>query len=284
MEPLDEYPLGVEPGGVAPEPVEESGGHGWVVVAACLLVFGGAIAFFLVRPSREAPVTGTAPPAPVAAAEPPAAARKPLGPEVEPRDLPPLDLTDPIVRDLLKGLSSSPQLAAWLATDGLLRNAAVAIDNVARGVSPSPRLRRLAPSRPFSVEAHGSTSVIDARSYARYDAIADTVAGLDADGMARTYVTLRPRLQEAYRELGHPDGNIDDAVQRAIARLLDTPVMASDMAVRPSPVLYKFTDERIESLSPAQKQLLRMGPRNVRLIQDKLREIAAALHADTRLR
>src|SRR4051794_19899788 len=36
--------------------------------------------------------------------------------------LPPLDDTDPIVRELVGRLSSHPQIAAWLATKGLIRN------------------------------------------------------------------------------------------------------------------------------------------------------------------
>jgi hypothetical protein len=204
-------------------------------------------------------------------------ARGQLGPAVEPRDLPPLDLLDPLVRELLSALSSRPELSAWLATDGLIRNVVVSVDNVARGTSPSPHLRRLAPSSPFVAEPRGEDFVIDARSYRRYDGIADTVAALDANGLARTYSTLRPRLQEAYEELGYPDGNIDTAVERAITRLLGTPTLGQEVDVRPAPVLYKFTNERIESMSPAQKQLLRMGPRNARLVQDKLRELASAL-------
>ena len=42
-------------------------------------------------------------------------------------------------------------------------------------------------------------------------------------------------------------------------------------------VSYTYEDARLESLSAAQKQLLRMGPRNVRLVQAKLREIAPYL-------
>ena len=36
-------------------------------------------------------------------------------------------------------------------------------------------------------------------------------------------------------------------------------------------------DRRLEALSPAQRHLLRMGPRNVRMIQGELRTLAAAL-------
>jgi hypothetical protein len=42
-------------------------------------------------------------------------------------------------------------------------------------------------------------------------------------------------------------------------------------------VSYKYDDPKLEALTLAQKQLLRMGPRNVRLIQAKLREMAPYL-------
>jgi len=40
---------------------------------------------------------------------------------------------------------------------------------------------------------------------------------------------------------------------------------------------YEFADPNLESLADAQKQLLRMGPANAKLVTDKLREIEAAL-------
>ena len=53
--------------------------------------------------------------------------------------------------------------------------------------------------------------------------------------------------------------------------------MEEDVALRPGGIGYAYVDPRLESLSAAQKQLLRMGPENVRTIQAKLREIALAL-------
>ena len=82
---------------------------------------------------------------------------------------------------------------------------------------------------------------------------------------------------EAYRELGYPEGDVDAAVQRAIVHLLQTPEIAPDAPIEPSALQYKYSDPRIEGLSAAQKQLLRMGPENVRRIKAKLREIAVAL-------
>ena len=49
------------------------------------------------------------------------------------------------------------------------------------------------------------------------------------------------------------------------------------MRLEPDSVTYKFADPALESLTPVQRQFLRMGPRNVRIIQGKLREIAGFL-------
>lgn len=276
-EPLGDYPLGTDRESVrVPRPSE--GVSRWWSIAAIVLLIGAALAaviLYLRRPSGEitVPVTEVAVTDRQEGTEP----RRPLGPAVEARDLPPIDLTDPVVRELLRGLSSRPELAAWLATDGLVRNFVATVDTIANGTTPAPHLRRLAPSRPFVAEPRGAGFVIDPRSYARYDGIAETAASLDADRLARAYATLRPRLQEAYRDLGYPDGNFDAAMERAIVRLLRTPRVEPDATVRQAPVLYKFTDERLESLSAAQKQLLRMGPRNMAIVQDKLREFGRAL-------
>ena len=40
---------------------------------------------------------------------------------------------------------------------------------------------------------------------------------------------------------------------------------------------FAMADEKLESMSQAQKHLFRMGPQNVRAIQSKLRELKALL-------
>jgi hypothetical protein len=280
MQPLDDYPLGSGPGGDgAPPPAQRGpGSQKWalIVIGALAAVLVAAF-IFLRKPVEVGSPAGEA--AAPAAADVGSAPPRALGPEVPARELPPLDEMDPVVREMLRGLSARPELAAWLATDDLVRGLAVSIDTVANGGTPSGQLRRLAPERPFAVRPRGEGLVIDPAAYARFDGLADTVASMDAEAVARAYATLRPRLQEAYQELGYPDGDIDRAVERAIGRLLSTPVVEREVAVQQAPVLYQFSDPALERLSPAQKQLLRMGPRNVRLIQTKLRELSRALGA-----
>ena len=63
---------------------------------------------------------------------------------------------------------------------------------------------------------------------------------------------------------------------------MSVPTIDHDIPVREKIVTYLFVDPELEELSSAQKQLLRMGPRNVGLVQQKLRQIAMllGLHPD----
>jgi len=274
MDRLDDFRLRSD----AEQPPEPEPGQGpraplWI---AAVLLAAAAVTVGVVLYNRSSP-----PPASDAAAQAKAAAqaeaRQPLGPAVEPIDLPPLVLTDPLVRELLGALSSSPTLAVWLATDGLIRTFVVSVENVADGVSPVKHVRALAPRAPFRTRSEGGVVTVDAQSYARYDGIANAAASIDAAGLARVYSMLKPRLVEAYKELGHPEGELDVAVERAIVHLLQTPVVEEPIALRPRVLSFRYDRDDLEALSTAQKQLLRMGPRNVRIVQDQLRAVAREL-------
>jgi Protein of unknown function (DUF3014) len=237
-------------------------------IAAAAIVAAGVPAYFWFPRPPEAS-TSTAPtvayrPLPAAASAAPAI------------DVPPLDETDPLVRRLVSALSSHPRVAAWLTTTNLLRTFTVAVENITTGATPARHLRVLRPVGPFRVVEDGEVMHIDPRSYERYDGIADAVASIDAAGAATLYSTLRPRFDEAYRELGHADG-FDAALERAIAMLVRIPVPATAVPLVYKGALNAFADPRLEELTDAEKQFLRVGPRNMRLIQGKLREIAAAL-------
>jgi len=273
MDRLDDFRLGSESEPPEQEPARGSRTPIWI---AALLLAIAAVVAGVVLSRRPGP-----PPASEQAAQATAApqteARESLGPPVEPIDLPPLVLTDPLVRELLGKLSSSPTLAVWLATDGLIRAFVVSVENVADGSSPARHVRALAPRSPFRTLDEGGAITIDPRSFSRYDGIANAATAMEPADLARVYSMLKPRLVEAYKELGHPDGDLDAVVERAIAHLLRTPVVEDPMVLRPRVLSFRYDREDLEALSPAQKQLLRMGPRNVRIIQDQLRAVAREL-------
>lgn len=246
------------------------------LIAIGVLIFAAGLAIYVVfGRDTSAPVdtAATAPPAVQATEEP----IKPLGGDADPITLPPLDESDPLVRDLVATLSSHPRVAAWLTTRGLIRNFAVVVANIAEGRTPATHLQAIRPSGSFHIIEQDDSLLIDPRSYDRYDRLAEAVASLDAAGTARLYATVKPRVEEAYRDLGILDAPFDRTLERAIVSLLAVPVAEGPMAIGPRGIVYGFTDPALESLTPAQKHLLRMGPRNARTVQRKLREIALAL-------
>lgn len=256
----------------ADESAAGSGRRGiWLAVALLVLLAGG-LAFYLTRPAAEPePVpqsSAAAPPVVESPVPEPAAAERSA--------VPPLPASDALARELIGALSSRPELATWLLTDGVIQSLAGMADRVARGQVPRRQLGIVAPTGPFQTLGPPGETRIDPASYARYDALADLVTSIDAAGAAEIYRRLHPLLDEAYADLGYPDGGFDPALAQAVAQILDVPIIEGDVRLVPKGAVFAYADDRLEAASPFQRQLLRIGPRNVRLIQAKVRAFADA--------
>lgn len=233
----------------------------WVVG----LLATGAMGLLITHATRKKapPVT-----APTSAVQPPArSADVPLPPAAD---------SDVRVREALAGLTPRELLQRWLEVDHLLDRLAVITVNIAEDQSPVRQLSFLQPSRPFSATRNGSKLVISPNSQARFDAFANVVSSLDQRRVATAYRTLHPLLESAYHALGYPGRPLDEVATRALQRIVDAPVR-DEVALHRAGPLYIFADARLESLGPVEKQLLRMGPRNTRLLQEEAREIGLAL-------
>ncbi len=254
------------PGGEPPR-----GGMGFpaILAAVAVLVIAMLGVLFLVfrQPKKPQPT-----PVPLAAA--PAAPAATPTPAVA---LPPLEASDDFVRGIARALSAHPELARWLARASLVRTLTAVVDNVASGESPRPHLDFMAPKQRFAAQRRPPRQVVpDPKGFAGYDLGAAEVAALDAAAAATAYRTLSPLFEAAYVELGHPGGGFDAALARATAALLAEPVLREDTPLVPHAIGFRYADPALEALTPAQKQFLRTGPRNVRILQGKLRELAAA--------
>jgi hypothetical protein len=237
-----------------------------IVVALLLGAAAGAVYVVFFRAPRTAPIAVSQPAAPASASS---------AVQTAPVVLPPLDETDPIVRKLMETVTSNPQIAAWLATDHLIRHFTAGVAEVGGGATAVRFLPMWRPSSPFHVVQRGRDLIIDPRSYQRYDALAAAAASMDPQGSANVYATLKPRIDEASRELG--DASFDRSLERAIVLLLSTPDVSDPIRVKPKGAGYAFADPSLEALAPAQKQLLRTGPRNVQRFKSALRAIAIAI-------
>jgi hypothetical protein len=274
MRNIPDYELlktGDEPPGPEPTPRPS----GWMVAALLVVVVSVGIAVYFIY-TRRPPASAPAPVAKAAAPVPKPV--RPLGGNPESVDVPPLGESDQVVRDLVRQITSNAAALSWLTTTGLIRNFAVVVENLVEGVTPAKHLAILRPKSPFRVVTHDGQLFIDPGSYERYNALADAAGSIDPDGAARVYATLKPRIEEAYGELGLPPGSFDRALERAIVSLLQTPIVDGPVRVEPhGGVGYEYADPRLENLTAAQRQLLRTGPRNVRIVQTALRRLALAL-------
>lgn len=251
--------------------------HNWLKIAgAVLLVVAVAATGYLVLRNRQASTpaaTETATPA-----TPPTDVAKALGADAPPIDLPPLNESDDVVRGLVKELSSHPSVAAWLMTDNLIRNFTVVVANIANGEPAARQVTVLRPKGTFQIEEHGEDLFINSRNYSRYLPLATAATSVNPEGAAKLYSTLKPRIDEAYAELGQPNTTFDQTLERAIVVLLKTPVPEGRVPIEPNgAVVYRFADPALEKLTPTQKMLIRFGPENQRAVQTALRNIALAL-------
>ena len=243
-----------------------------MAIAGAVLVIAALGAYFWFnRGAATEPPQATAV-APAAVAEAPAAAD-----DTPQYDLPPLEDSDEFMRARMSELSSHPLMAAWMKGTDLVRNLAVVLENTSRGLTPSLHLRALRPQGEFRVVERGDRFLIDAANYERFNGIAAAAAGIDAQAAGRLYRGVKPLIQMAYDQLGSQEP-VDTALQRALSGLLRAPIVEGNIPVEigGEGVGYRFADPMLESLSPAQKQLIRMGPANQQTIQDQLLRFAAA--------
>ncbi len=270
MDTLDD--VNIDRGGQPLTPPPDRGRTGLIVGLIALVALVAGLYWWFGRGTDE----------PASTAAEPAVESAPAAPEqaeLPPTDLPPLDELDPTVRSLIGELSNHPILARWLSGTGLAQQAAAIALQLGNGRLPTTLLGALRPSGSFQTREQDGATVIDPRSYQRYNGIAAAAESIDASQAARVYTTLEPRLEEAYRQLGE-GGSIRESVARTIYGLLDTPDVSGPVRVQPKGGLWVYENPQLESLTPAQKLLLRMGPDNARRIKARLREFAEALQLE----
>ncbi len=185
--------------------------------------------------------------------------------------------SDAVVREVVAALSSQPEVVVWLANEDLVRRFVASVHLIAEGKNPRSQLEFLKPSGRFSGVERSGAWLIDAKSYRRYDLVGQSFAGLDTEGVARVFSELEPLIDEAHREIAPPGTTFKATLKKAFDVLSAVPVIEGDVALSPKVVSFAYEEERLEGLSEAKKQLLRMGPENVALVQAKIRELQAAL-------
>jgi hypothetical protein len=265
---FDELPLDRPP---APRRIPvRSATSRWVILGAGTVIAAALLAFWWMGRTQT-------PPALLAPTSPTEAARGPGRPKRLPLDLPPLADSDAMFRELFATLSRHPLLVRVLAQPGIVRAAVLAVVQIGDGKTPAVPLAELRPAERLTLAGGGSSGRLDPASYARWEPAVKALTLINPIDAALVYVTVKPLFDEAYRELGYPDGDFDEALVRAIRMLNDTPEPTSDPVLLARPAYFEHEDATLRSLRPVQKQFLLTGPAHRKQVLDWLRKFAATL-------
>ncbi len=270
-----------------------------LLVAAAVVA---AIVFFLLRDSQDpAPGDDSAlppvpaepvapPPAPDIPRQPaPAPAPAPV-PEKSPAEtpvaspepapaLPTGEEADALLLQTLREASVGAQLRELLQVEHPLDVSVAMIDWMAQGVVPR-KLLPLSPPGAFPVAERNGELLMDEAAYARYDTLAQAVEAADTAALAEGFHKLRPLLERAYGQLGLDEDKFDNAVISTLDQVLATPEIEEPIPLARESVMYTYADPALESLAGLQKQLLRMGPDNLRIIKQQARALRRQLLAE----
>jgi Protein of unknown function (DUF3014) len=252
---------------------------GWIVGA----LLGAAALVWGVQWWQARTAPAVAPPPVVQAPEPEPPA--PTAPKIEHpieraqdgQSIPPpqvaLDASDAPLRDALANLFKGNKLPEFVQPMNLIRHIVATVDNLPREKN-APRLMPVRPTPGvLATITAGESLVIAPDNSARYAPVVAVVQGVDTKQLVAVYVRFYPLFQQAYRELGYPDGYFNDRLVFVIDHLLATPDVKTPIALVQPKVLYQYADPALEALSSGQKAMIRVGPDHAAALKAKLREI-----------
>ncbi len=261
---------------------------GWWVLGVFAVVAAGAAWWWQGGETPPQPAPQPAAAAPPAAASPDgavpghpieAAPAASAGAAGDAAPLPALAESDSALRAAIGGLVGEQALLDFFAMTGLASKIVATVDNLPRG-KVAVRIRPLrGPGGAFAVEGAAGDLVIAEANAGRYAAHVQLAEAADLRRLAALYLRFYPLLQEAYRELGYPQGHFNDRLVQVIDHLLATPQVEAPVRLVQPKVLYEFADPSLESRSAGQKLLLRMGAANAARIKARLRDFRREITA-----
>lgn len=216
-------------------------------------------------------LSGTAPQPPVTSST--AAIQHLLDTAPPAAPLPMLDESDrPLMHALIALLGDKPWQALFQSGQ-VVRRIVATIDNLPRQEAPV----KMWPVKPVGAwmmtAGAGDGLHIAPENARRYAAYATLAGAVDTAQLVDVYRRFYPLFQQAYVELGYPQGYFNDRLVAAIDDLLAAPELAEPPWLAQRKVIYQFADPDLERRSAGQKILLRIGADHARIVKARLREI-----------
>ena len=183
--------------------------------------------------------------------------------------LPSLRESDGFVRDEISDWGLPP---LWIDNDSLIARYAALIASVSRGELPRRQLGFLLPKGQFKVLRDGEKTFASPENYRRFDGFVDLIEQIPAGKLARLLRKIDPLVRISLRQLGLSESP-ESILLGAFDRVLAAPRAPSRIELVQSTVLFEFADSTLELLPEFEKQLIRMGPRNLERLQNYIRKL-----------
>lgn len=212
-------------------------------------------------------------------------------PFVEEEPLPSLQDSDPLAVDTLSSLVGEAMALRYFASEDLISRLVSNIDALGSRQVPAAIQAVQGPEDEFEVtiDDQPDTTIVneegdpiaqylvDPDNDRRYLVYVEMLEAVDVDQVAGLYRQHYPLFQEAWQQLGYPDGDFNERLLIIIDELLATPEVDGPLRLKKPEAYYLFSDEELESLSAGQKIMLRMGSENAARVKSRLSEIRPVL-------
>ena len=247
---------------------------------AALLLFGSGAAWYWwphIAPTPAPPPIGVLPSAETG---PAIANPLPVPAATETQTLPALAESDAAFNAAALALPGAAALRDRLRPENLIRHLVATIDNLPRH-RLAVELRPLeATSGVLQIVGDDQQATLDEHNAARYAPLIAIVSHLDMHSVADLYKLYYPLFQQAYLNLGYPNGYFNDRLVAVIDHLLSAPQTAAPLTLVRPKVFWEFADPELEARSAGQKLMLRLGNENAAVVRKKLGELRALVAAN----
>lgn len=233
-----------------------------------VVVIGLAVALYYAR-RQQTPAEETVQTEPTPSVAPPV--QHPIEEQPSEQPLPSLADSDAPVHESLTE-TFGRALEQFLVPQDIVRHVVVTIDNLPRKKT-AVQMWPVKPTSGELVTTGPADTMLSAENAARYEPIMKIVRSADMSQVAALYKRFYPLFQEAYVDLGYPEGYFNDRLVEVIDHLLATPDVQGQIRLTQPGVFYQFADPSLEERSAGQKLLLRMGSEHAATVKQKLREL-----------
>ena len=249
----------------------------WWWLVPVVVLCGVAAGFYFTHRGHESDETAAPPPPPLASSPEPPSIQHPVPAATSDTPLPDLDASDEPLLQALGNLAGNALVHELLVPTQLIRHIVAMVDNLPRKKVAPQALPVKPVAGAFIVKESGNTLTVSPQNAARYTTWITLAESVDTQQLVALYFHYYPLFQEAYRNLGYPNGYFNDRLVAAIDDALAAPEINGPIELVQPGVMYQYADPALEARSAGQKVLLRMGNENAAKLKRKLRDVREAL-------